>query len=67
MKSIISNLKKLSEKIKRTDLREKTVDLDKLILESQEEKGRPLYNATPSTIPGTWVEEDGEVIKTSKD
>lgn len=68
MKRILAGLTKLSKEMKKRGLQPHTVDLDKLKEESQEEDvERPLYQAIPTPIPGTWVEEDGELIKTSKD
>jgi len=73
MNSIFNRVSQLTESLKSEGLEEFVPDLEKVKAltreneDEDEEDERPLYRANPTTIPGTWTEPDGDLIKTSKD
>lgn len=71
MKSIFNRISQLTESLKTKGLEEFTPELEELEKleeeEGEDDSERPLYQAHPTTIPGTWAEPDGDLIKTSRD
>lgn len=73
MNPIEERIKKLQESMRGKGLDEQSEELEEVKqltrddVEEYEEGQRPLYNAQPTGVPGTWSEPDGDLIKTSKD
>ena len=68
MNEINKQIRKVIQAMENNGLKEQTKELKEIEdITQEDEEERPLYKATPTGIPGTWVEEDGDLIKTSKD
>lgn len=72
MNTIHERLVKLSQKMENKGFSDRVLDLEELKRltrdkEDEEENERPLYRAKPSTVPGTWTDTEGDLIKTSRD
>lgn len=60
-----NHLIKLSSQMKKAGYKEEAEELE--TLDEELETERPLYEAEPTEIPGTWEKPSGELIKTSRD
>lgn len=61
---------KLSTQLKNDGLKDEAETIESLeSLEQidESENQRPLYEAKPTNIPGTWTDPSGDLIKTSQD
>lgn len=73
MNPILERIDKLQKSMREEGLDEQSEDLETVKnltredVDEDEEGQRPLYNAHPTGVPGTWSEPDGDMIKTSKD
>lgn len=68
MNSLQTRLVKMAERLRLMEEVTNLNDIKKLTRSKDRDKNdRSLLEATPTGIPGTWVESDGELIKTSKE
>lgn len=72
MNPILERIDKLQNSMREEGLDQQSEELETvkdLTRENEEEKEnqRPLYEAHPTGVPGTWSESDGDLIKTSRD
>ena len=66
MSNFKKRLIKLCQSLESKGLEKHTPELKKIV-DEKDDSERPLYEATPTDIPGTWTKSSGELIKTSKD
>lgn len=73
MNPLLERIDNLQKSMQEEGLDEQSGDLENLKqltredVEDEREGQRPLYEAHPTGVPGTWSEPDGDMIKTSKD
>jgi hypothetical protein len=66
MSNLENKLIKLCQKMEQEGLKDEARNL-KTLVKNKDDSERPLYEATPTEMPGTWAKPDGEIVKTSKD